>query len=469
MPGPQTSKKDTKGATSKKKSHVSNLIKADTNNPIPFEHGGKSFSYVHSTEYIRFLSPLDNFGQHLLEARMLSATHNACITTKRNYCAGNGFQDADGKDLPQEIIDWFSGMNRRNENVNEINEKILEAFFTWGNTPIEVVRTSVMGKKQLFIYVHNFLEWRLCKPDQDGVVSEAIQSKLFLRDTVSLTADQIKEAKKLPIYNPMNPKKKNWKKDEMGGERTLIWFKNPLAGFEHYGMASAVASMIFQLLEYKGARYDLDNFENNMVIAAILALKGNHSPEEADKIAKAIINTHTGDGKRGRVAVVSSEEGIDGSEFHQMDTAKEGSYIEADDKWAQKIIMANEWDAILAGIISPSTLGKGSGFLTKILELKTRTVIKPVQRKLMQGVWSHIFDIAKEWMNLPFDQFNLQIRNEIDISGLTDVDITAAVQINEVRKAKGLQEDPKREGEYMKANGPAPAAAPPKEEGGDNV
>src|SRR5687767_1842572 len=77
---------------------ASNIAKVDPNNPIPFEHGGKAFSYVHSTEYIPFLTPRDNFGLHLLEARMLSTTHNACVTTKRNYCAGNGFQDADSKE-----------------------------------------------------------------------------------------------------------------------------------------------------------------------------------------------------------------------------------------------------------------------------------------------------------------------------------------------------------------------------------
>jgi hypothetical protein len=370
--------KSTKGNTqpakvkSRRKTSISNAVTVDPNNPIPFEYGGNSFSYVHSTQYIPFLPPNDNFGQSLLEARLLSTTHNACVSTKRNYCAGNGFQDQDSKELPKEMLDWFKALNRKSENVNKINKKILESHFTWGNTPIEIVRTTVLGKPKLFIYVHNFLEWRLGKPDSDGVVTYAIQSKLFLRQS-TLTPDQIKEAKQLPIYNPMQPEKKNWFKDGNGTERTLIWFKNPMAGFDHYGMCSAVACMIYQLLEYKGARYDLDNFDNNMVVSAILALQGNLSPEETTRIAKQIIDTHTGDGKRGRVAVVSSEEDIKDSKFHSFDTSKDGSYIQADDKWTQKIILANEWDAILSGIVSPSTLGKGSGFITKILELKTRT------------------------------------------------------------------------------------------------
>jgi hypothetical protein len=148
-----------------------------------------------------------------------------------------------------------------------------------------------------------------------------------------------------------------------------------------------------------------------------------------------------------------------------MDIEKDGSFIQADDKWSQKIILANQWDAVLAGIISPSTLGKGSGFITKILENKLITVIKPAQRDVLDEVWLNIFDIAQKWMGLPFDQFDVVFKNTIDISGLTDVDITPAVQINEVRKAKGLPEDPTRKGEYMKAA----VNTNPQNNGGDNV
>jgi hypothetical protein len=454
-------------AKSKAKTSVSNAVTVDPKQPIPFEYGGNTFSYVHGTRYLPFLPPNDNYAQLLLEARLLSTTHNACVVTKRNYCAGIGFQDRNGKELAEELLQWFEAINRKNENEVDINKKILESHFTWGNTPIEIVRLTVTGKKRLFIYVHNFMEWRLEKPDADGIVHNAIQSKLFLRQNI-LTPDEIKNAKILPLYNPLQPEKKNWIRDEKGTERTLIWFKNPMAGFDYYGMASAVASMIFQLLEYKGARYDLDNFENNMVISAILALKGNMSPEEVTRIGKQIIDTHTGDGKRGRLAVVASEEGIDGSEFHSFETSKEGSYIQADEKWMQKIILANDWDAILAGILSPSTLGKGSGFITKILEMKMNSVIRPVQSDLMKQVWRHIFRIAQEWLNIPFDQYALEIRNAIDISGLTDVDITPAVTRNEVRKAKGLPEDPSDKGnEYMKGTGPQQPN--PEAKGGNNV
>jgi hypothetical protein len=451
------------------KGAVSNLAKLDPKRPIPLDGSGQAFSFINNVSYLPFLPPKDSFAKLLVEARLLSATSNACVVTKKDYCAGAGFHDASNVDqeLDPKILEWFESMNLKNESVNRINKNIFEDFFTHGNVPIEVVRFTVAGTRKLFIYPHNFLEWRLCKPNDDDIVEEAIQSKLFLKEfNAFITADQLKKSKKLPIYNPLNSDKQNWYKDGKGVERTIIWYKNRVTSFPYYGLPSYISALIYELLEYKGARYNLDLLENEMVVPTVLALKGQVSPEEAKRVGKDIIDSYTGDGKRGRTVVVASEEGIDGSDIHKLDTEKDGSYKEADDKWSQKIILSHQWDSVLAGIVSPSTLGKGSGFVTKVLENKLNTVIRPAQQDLVDEVWNHIFTIAEDWLKLPFSKYDMSIKNAIDISGLTDVDITDAVQKNEVRKAKGLAEDPALKGVYMKS--PA-AAANPQNNGGENV
>lgn len=432
----------------KTKAPVTSKVEIDPDDPIPFEHTGRAFSFINNTQYIPFLGGDDNFAQKLLEARMLSITGNRCIITKRDYCAGSGFHDAEGKEVDKEIMDWLKSLNIKNESAREICRQIFDSHFTWGNTPIELVRMTVGRKKVFFVYVHSFLEWRLGVPDENDIVTYAVSSKLFVRGAY-VSAEMLKNAKKLPLYNPRNREKKNWYTDSAGVERTMIWYKNSVAGFPHYGLPENVASLITEVLEYKGQRFNLDMFENNMVVDALLALKGNISQPEANKIGKTIIKAHTGDGKRGRVVVVASEEGIDGSDFHNMDTYKEGSYVDSDNAWVNKIILANGWDAVLAGIVSSTTLGKGSGFLTKIHEIKQITVIDPAQEDMIDKVWSIIFNIAQDWLGLGFDQYTWDIQNSIDISGLTDVDITPAVQVNEVRKAKGLTEDPKMNGVYL--------------------
>jgi hypothetical protein len=456
MPQQTTDKKP----AAKKKGKVNNEVRLDAKNPIPFENG-QVFSFVNTDQYLPFLGANPDFGQQLLEARMTSTTHNRCIITKRRYCAGDGFVDMNGGDLDEEMVEWLRSINMKNEPATEINKRIFEDFFTWGNVPIELVRFTVAGEKYFFVYAHNFLEWRLCPPNEDDIIIEAIQSKLFLNNGF-LTEAQIKESKKLPIYNPRRPDK-SWFKDEKGVERTLIWYKNSVSGFQYYGLPSAVASMIYQLLEYKGARYNLDNFENNMVVSALLALKGNLSQTEADRIGKKAIQTHTGDGKRGRVMVVASEEGIDGSDLHTFDTTKDGSYTESDPLWTQKIYSANEWDPILAGVQSASTMGKGSGFITKIVEHINKTVILPAQQDLMDNVWNHVFKLAADWMGWNIKAYNLAIKSNVDISGLTDVDITPAVTVNEVREAKGLPKDDSPKGTMYLGELQA------KQKGGNNV
>lgn len=429
---------------------VSNKVELDAKDPIPFDRSGRTLCFVRDRPYIPFLNPNDTFAKDLVELRTLSATHNACISTKARYCAGVGVTDTGGKEIEPQIAEWFSAMNLRGQGITKLIRQIFGEFFTFGNCPIELVKFTVGGKKRLFVYPHSILEWRLGAPNENDIAEEAIQSKLFLNEYqgfIDLKTD-IQKAKRLPIYNPLKKDKENWKADDKGAMRTIIWYKNEFTGYNYYGMADWIAAMIFALLEYKGARYNLDNFDNNMVVATILALKGTVSQKEVDAIAKKIIRQHTGDGKRGRTVVVSSEEGnLNGSDLHKLDTKTDGSFVDADDKWSQKIILAHEWDAVLAGILSSSSLGKGSGYITKILEHKLNTVIRPAQNDLMTEVLSHIFKIAKDWMGLPFDKHQLAIKNAVDISGLTDVDITPAVKRNEVREAKGLPKDESPKGE----------------------
>lgn len=446
-------------AKSKRAPIVNELQDISTTNPIPFE-GGRGFSITAESDYLPFLSTDDNYAQLLLETRLLSTTHNACVITKKDYCAGNGFQTIDELDITnKEFKDWIKNINVKSEDSVEINKQIFEYFFTFGNVPIEVVRLTIGGKRRLYVYVHNFLEWRLGKEDPDtGLSTYAVQSKLFLRnDNLNyLDAEAYKKAKKLPLFNPRNidratnePREGyNWVKDGNGVERTLIWYKNSTAGFPNYGLPTAIASLIFQKLEYKGGRFNLDNLDNNLVVSAILSLKGSLSEPELNRIGRKIVKGHTGDGKRGRVIVVGSEEGIDGSEIHNLETQKDGSYEKSDEKWMQKIILANQWDAILAGIITASTMGKGVGFLTKIIEVKKNTVIVPAQNDLMRKVWTPIFGIANKWLGLGIDEEGVQIKNSIDISGLTDVDITPVVTVDEVRQGKGLPKA-KKNGDKM--------------------
>jgi hypothetical protein len=446
-----------KQQVAKNKKVISNEVKLDVHNPIPIDTGRIGFSYLNNEWYVDFLPPYNNYAQMLLEAKMLSVTHLSCVTTKARYCGGVGFEDVDGKELDKNIITWFKSMNLKNQSAQKLSRNAFDSLFTFGNVPIEVVRFKTSAGKRLFIYVHDMQEWRLGTPDDNDMVLYAIQSKLFrTHQTYYLNKELYKSARKLPLYSPYKTEKQNWQQFADGTERTMIWYKENTLGYLYYGIPSAVSGMITQLLEYKGARYNMDNFDNNMVVSGVLALQGNLTQPEANRIGKEVISSHTGDGKRGRIQVIASEEGIASSSFHSFDTHKDGSFLSAKEIWRGDIVLANEWDSMLAGLISPSTLGKGAGFLTKTIEWKLNTVIHPQQRDMMDEVWTLVFSIAQQWLNLPFDNYELKFKNNIDISGLTDVDITPAVTVNEVRQAKGLPKLPEGGDVLMNAKAPAP-------------
>jgi hypothetical protein len=455
-----------------KKRVVTNVAKLDPKHPIPIEND-QAFSLVNNVSYLPFLAPKDRFGKLLLEARLLSNTNNACIRTKKDYCAAAGFQDKKGNPLDEKILEWFRSINGKNESLTFCNKAIFEDFFTWGNEPIVLARFKVGTEKRFFVYPQNFLEWRLQKPNDDDIIEGAVKSKLFLRDQGFITAALLKNSLNLPIYNPLN-EKKSWVKGPDGTERTVIWYKNRMSGLPYYGLPENIASLIFQLLEYKAARFDLDLFENDMVAATLIALKGQVSAPEAKRIAQDVVRTYAGDGNRGRTIVVASEEGIEGSDIHKLETQREGSYSDADNRWTQKIIWANNWDAILAGLVSPNTMGKGAGFITKIFENKLNFVIKPAQQDMMDNVWKTIFKLAQDHLGLPFDKYDLEFKNNIDISGLTDVDISPAVTRDEVRRAKGLPEDGSSQGKkYLRQVSQEvqgqESPKPNKNQGGNNV
>jgi hypothetical protein len=466
MPGPQKSKKPLEAKT-KKQTSVSNSVKIDAVNPIPFEYNGQAFSYIQGQQYIPFLFPDDNFAKTLLEAKVLSATHTACIETKKTYCAGLGLYDLNGTEFDDDLRKWLKRINVKGESHIQLTKKAFGSLFTFGNIPIEVVRLTVAGKKKLFVYVHNMLEWRLQWPDQYGNVTHAIHSKLFLRSGI-VSSDAIKNAKVLPLYDPDKSDKKNWLKDDKGVERTMIWIKNDMDGYLNYGMPSSVASLIYQVLEYKHARYNLDNLENNMVIGGMLIMKGNLGQEEANRIGKDIIKTHTGDGKRGRIVALASEEGIDGSDFHEFETTKEGSFETSDDKVMSKILLANEWSAMLAGLSHENTMGRGNAFLKKEYDIKKATVIDPAQKFLITNMWEPIFQLASNFFGNNWGEFELDIDDIDPVSSLADVDPALGVTLDELRYAMGLPEDETGKGKLYLSE-LKPAAKKPADQGGNNA
>lgn len=391
-------------------SRPSTGVRLDPKNPTPLELENIPLYSITGDKYIPFLDKKDNYFNTILRARLGSTVHNACIVTKTNYTCGDGIVTNEKAAQDQLWKDFMACCNNKRQSLNRLYRSIIENFYTFGNVIIELVRGTAGGKKFFRAYVRNTLDCRLAWPGDNNEVNEVVISRLFRKKgTIVLNGDN---CVRLPLYKVgAGIKDKYWIKDEKNKcERTAIWIKNDIAGYDHYGLPSFIASITSQLIEYQGARFNLDLLENNMVLSGMLALTGNISQPEAQRIADDVIGDHVGEGKNGRIGVVASEEGITTVDYKAFDTHKEGSYIEMDDKSTEKILVANEWDSALAGLQSGKALGKGGGYMKEIYNQKQKTVIAPVHRLIADCFFAPMVEMADEWMGTKWKDYEIDIK-----------------------------------------------------------
>lgn len=416
----------------------SNVATLDVKNPIPFEPSGESAVFLFNNKdkgYLKFLDSKDNFFQLLLEAKKLSPTNSSCVGSKTNFCIGKGLHIKDEKQNAQFDL-LKKRVNKKGQSLDKLVRSIFDNHFTAGNNFVEIIRGKVGSKKFMWIVNRSFLDCRLSLPDDDDICQTVFISREFRKRT-SWTLDRNKSVE-LPIYYG-DPDMK-WFVSDAGTEHCVFHIKNEEPGYDYYGMPSNMASLPQQIIEYQQARYNLDLFNNNMILGGVFAVEGNLTQDEGKKLAKDIINTHTGEGKRGRVAVVTGNN-IKNSTFHQFETQQEGSYIKLDESTSRKIVDANNWDKSLYGQHAESS-GMGNGgfaYLSAVFDTKNETVIKPAQEMVMQDFLDPFFELYDEWMGTNFSDLEIAFRNISPVSFIGEIDVDSCITVDEGREILGMQ------------------------------
>jgi Phage portal protein len=423
---------------------VNNNIKLDATAPVPFQYGSGSsiFSYsVKGKRYIPFLGPSDNLPTQLLEARLTSTTQNACINTIVESIVGNGLFAIDIEKPDQKFVDWIANINNCSQSINDIVRDCADGYFSQGNHFIEIVRGTFARTKFIKVYTHPMLFARVGQIDvETDLPKTIILSKSFTRNGY---IPKNKDEKEIPLYNQnATDPESNWTKEENGCQRTIIHFKNEITGLDYYGLPPSIAGLRYQVLEGKSAQYNIDNFENNMVLGGMLIFKGAMTQEEAEKNAKEILISHVGEGKTGRIAVVSSEQGIDDVEWKPYETQKEGSFIELDKRIEEKIVSANGWDRRLAGLDRAGGLSNGDGNLSDIYDIKDQHLLKPFRKKVLDRVVKPLIVIWAEWTgNKIASQYDFDFKVELPLSFYGKINAENYIQVNEARKNAKMPED----------------------------
>lgn len=446
---PDTANQITSRTKESNKAKFANAINLNAKTPIPIQYGSDSFTYSSfGKKYIPFLGNDDNFPNLLLEARLTSPTQNACINAIADSTIGKGISLTNEKNPDKDFIDFIDNCNNDNQSLDEILRGSTDGERSLGNQFIEVVRGKIGTERYVKIYLHSLLYCRLGERDEKtGRPKSAIISKSFSKKGF---IPQQKDRVEIPLYNPkaLN-KSSNWFKRNRGEESTMLHFKNSVTGIDDYGLPPGIASLRFQVLEGKSAQYNLDMFANNLVLSGALVMKSAMTQEEAKINAQSILATHSGDGKQGRISVISSESGIEDFTFLKYDTEKEGSFLEMDKLCEKKIVAANGWASEFINT-GEGSLGKGEGYLRSLWDMKEASTLKPLRKRLIKKVLNPIVEIWADWTEKKeVKNYQFDIQSDMPFSFLGDLKPEHFMQVNEARTLAGQPVDPKKEGVYI--------------------
>lgn len=412
--------------------NVSNEAKLDVVNPIPFEAKGSSTAFdlfEGDKKYIPFLNPHDNYFSILQEASLLSPTTQSCINSKVFFCSGNGIRIKDGNDKKIEDFKIFQKkVNNRRQSLGKVVDSVFSNYFRVGNVFIEIIKIKVGKTAKVMAYVHSFLDCRLGAPDANDIPQTVLVSRKF-RGSKDWVIDDT-NAVELPIYNG---EETQWKEFKDDSERCMIHIKNQMDGYDYYGLPENVSSLPWQILEYKGARYNLDNFENNMVIGGAIIMEGNHTDAELTRVASNIRYQHTGDGKRGRWVVLGNKQGK--GTVENFAKQSDGDFLKLDENAEQKIIDSNNWDSALFGQNVSKGLGNGGvAYLRTVFKIKHKTVVKPTREVIFEEFILPFLEISDQFCATNWADEEIEFES-IDIEDLVeDIDVNSVITVDEGRE-----------------------------------
>lgn len=419
---------------------VQNVAKIDAKQPVPIEFNGLAFTTLGGYRYIPFFAPEDNLFRTLLEARLLSPTQGNCINDKVFYSLGKGLQVKD-QTFP---TDFDKQLNGKRQTIDDILRAVFDSYFQDGNKFVEVVRTTVGDKKYIRVYPHNNMDCRLEEPgEKETDPTHMIRSKLLRRNGI-YTFKKEDEPIRIPLWNDtVSDPKSVWQadKNDPSTERTMILIKNECTGYDYYGMPSNFAGLANAILEYKCARYNMDNFDNNMFLGGILTLAGNMSKDEERKFVQNLRRMYVGDGKYGRILPMTSETGASDSKFTSFDQKHEGSFTDFDAKNEDKIIAANSWSRQLLDVKVDAGLGRGGNYLKQLFKIKFKTVIEPAQAVVMYNFIFPLMKIIDEWKNTKFYDLPWMLSPEVPLSFEGDLDVNSLITVDEGRSELGKDPD----------------------------
>ena len=399
-------------------------------------------------QYVPFFDEQNAFAKQLLSLCNNSPTLRRVINDKVNMAIGDGFNVYQGVINPMlsfineakvaiditdrrvfDINELLLNVNLNNETIQDVLRKGFADYFSLGNCFFELVRTQTIDGFKTYVYHIPAYMVAFKKMEEDMVKRTVGIYETWEEDITRL--DQIRDVE---IY----PNKTMYtEEDGTTTERSVICIQNYAPGYSYWGLPDWIACKHYAELEYRAARYNINEFENGFIPSSIVQFFGNMSEEEAQRMMRDFKNSYTGTRNHKKVfAQVVRDERLKAN-VQTIDTDKQGDYIELLRLCAQNIVAASGWTMSAAGFATSGVIGTNQQLRSEINYLQNK-VIQPIQNLFLQNVIQPFLNYVADY-NPIVDGISLSFSNNVPVSFMGDIDIKTVLTVDEQREILGFK------------------------------
>lgn len=373
------------------------------------------------SDWVPFFADSNNlFINELVAHYEKSSTHRTAINTKMVYTVGDGFiinrKDGQPYQTDSKLEAYLNQVNAEGDSLYELFSQWALDYILTGNFAIE---TAEAGNR-LNLYHRDITEVRLGKPGNKGI-SKAYISTSWQEIGNRINPNTQHKVKSIPIFNY-----------EEVQDHAMLYMRDYRPGRKFYGLPDyyTLGGMKWVQMEYKIPSFNLDRIDNKFMPAGVLTLIGEPPQgKTADEYLRAFIDRFTGEGNNSKLItqLVSSE--TQEPKYIQLDDEPEGIFTELQELSVQNLLRAHRTHPAL--LVETSGKLSNSNEVRTIFEIFMNTVIVNYQQTLLKPV-NKLLEYAG------FGDYELGISNVTPVTFLGEIDVNAAISINEARKELGL-------------------------------
>lgn len=399
-------------------------------------------------QYVPFFDEQNSFAKQLLSLCNNSPTLRRVINDKVNMAIGDGFNVFRGvvnpmlsfvKNTRQNveledkqtlyINNALVNVNLNYETLQDVLKKGLTDYFSLGNCFFELVRTKTIDGFKTYIYHIPCYMVAFRKMEEDMTKTAVGIYETWEKDIT--TTDEIRDVNIYPGVSAYT------EEDGTTTERSIIVVQNYAPGYSYWGLPDWIACKHYAELEYRAARYNINEFENGFIPSSIVQFFGNMSEDEANKMMRDFKNSYVGTKNHKKVfAQVVRDERMKAN-VQVIDTNKQGDYIELLKLCAQNIVAASGWSMAAAGFATAGQMGTNQQLRSEMVNLQNK-IIQPVQNTFVQNVIQPFLNYLSDY-DKAFTDISLDFSNSMPVSFLGDIDIAKVLTIDEQREILGFK------------------------------